>query len=287
VTNGTEHGTRPADGTHSADGRRPTEGADPDHGTRPAEDADPAPGTRPADGTHSADRTRSADGRSSADTAGHADISGGLAALDVIEHQTAVLVRNFELLHRRTTVHDDLDRSAYLLLRVLSEAGPLDINSLAGQLGLDPSTAGRQVSSLLQRGLAERAPAAADRRRSIITPTPAGLRRMEAVRLARAESLAALLGGWSTAELRSLGEAFTRYNTSVARHFLADETDETDEADEAATAGHAPRPAWHAGTATGQATPTPGRAGTAPGHAGQATPTAGGTAPASPTPVTP
>jgi hypothetical protein len=40
-------------------------------------------------------------------------------ALDVLELATAVLVRNFELLRRRTGVYADLDQSEYLLLRTL------------------------------------------------------------------------------------------------------------------------------------------------------------------------
>lgn len=152
-------------------------------------------------------------------------VDGSLAALDVIERQTAVLVRNLEMVYRRTDIHDDLDRAEYLLLRTLSEAGPQDINTLAAGLGLDPSTAGRQVSALRRQGMVERAPAATDRRRSIITPTAAGLRRMEAVRSARAESHADLLGGWTEEELRTLGAMFTKYNAAMARKFLAGAAD--------------------------------------------------------------
>lgn len=149
-------------------------------------------------------------------------VDGGLEALGVIEHQTAVLLRNFEMFNRRTDIHDDLDRAEYLLLRTLFLAGPQDINTLAASLGLDPSTAGRQVSALCRQGLVERAAAATDRRRSIVTPTAAGLRRMEAVRAARTESLADLLGGWTEEELHTLGAMFTKYNGAVARKFLAD-----------------------------------------------------------------
>ena len=147
-------------------------------------------------------------------------VDGRLEALDVIERQTAVLVRNLEMLYRRTDIHDDLDRAEYLLLRTLSEVGPQDINTLAAGLGLDPSTAGRQVSALCRQGLVERAPAATDRRRSIITPTAAGLRRMQAVRSARAVSLADLFGGWTEEDLRTLGSMFTKYNGALARKFL-------------------------------------------------------------------
>jgi DNA-binding MarR family transcriptional regulator len=149
-------------------------------------------------------------------------VDGSLEALDVIERQAAVLVRNFELLYRRTDIHDDLDRAEYLLLRVLSEYGPQDINTLAAALGLDPSTAGRQVSALRQQGFVERTPAPADRRRCVVTPTAEGLRRMDGVRARRAESLADLLDGWTETELRTLGAMFTMYNRSVAQKFLTD-----------------------------------------------------------------
>jgi DNA-binding MarR family transcriptional regulator len=147
-------------------------------------------------------------------------VDGNHPALDVIEHQSAVLVRNFELLNRRTDVHDDLDRAEYLLLRVLSEYGPQDINSLAALLGLDPSTAGRQVTELRRQSLVASAPAAADRRRSIITPTPDGLRRMEGVRTRRAANLATLLEGWSEDDMQTLAVMFAKYNGAVAAKFL-------------------------------------------------------------------
>jgi DNA-binding MarR family transcriptional regulator len=147
-------------------------------------------------------------------------VDGSLEAIDVIEHQAAVLVRNFELLHRHTDLHDDMDRAQYLLLRTLSEVGPQDINTLAASLGLDPSTVGRQVSALSQQGLAERAPAPNDRRRSIVTPTAEGLRRMESVRTRRAEKIADVLDDWNEAELHTLGAMFTKYNQSLTRKFL-------------------------------------------------------------------
>jgi DNA-binding MarR family transcriptional regulator len=144
----------------------------------------------------------------------------GSPALTVIERQTAVLMRHFEMLHRRTDVHDALDRAEYLMLRTLDECGPLDINGLAASLGLDPSTAGRQVSVLEGAGLVARSPAPADRRRSIITPTGEGLRRMEAVRERRTRSMADLLADWSEDDLRTLGAMFERYNRAVAARHL-------------------------------------------------------------------
>lgn len=140
--------------------------------------------------------------------------------LDAIEVASAVLVRNFELLRRRTGVHHELDRAEYLLLRTLDAVGPADICTLAAALGLDPSTAGRQVAVMAGKGLVERTPAANDRRRSIISPTEAGAERMAVTRTQRREATAELLTGWSDADLDNLADTFTRYNRAVAEHFL-------------------------------------------------------------------
>lgn len=146
-------------------------------------------------------------------------------ALAVIERQTAVLIRNIELLYRRTDLHDELDRASYLLLRTLDESGPMDINSLAASLGLDPSTAGRQVCVLKDAGLVERSPAPEDRRRSIVTPTGAGLRQMATVRERRTENLADLLTGWSAGDLDTLGAMFGKYNRAITAKYLTGSAD--------------------------------------------------------------
>ena len=149
-------------------------------------------------------------------------MSGSSAALDVIERQSAVLVRHFELLHRRSDVHDGLDRAGYLLLRTLDDRGPMDINTLAATLGVDPSTAGRQVSAMQSAGLVLREPGDTDRRRSVISPTAQGLAKMAYVRRRRADDLAELLADWSEDELRALGRMFGKYNRAVAARYLSD-----------------------------------------------------------------
>ena len=105
----------------------------------------------------------------------------------------------------------------------------MDINSLAASLGLDPSTAGRQVCVLKDAGLVERSPAPEDRRRSIITPTGEGLRRMETVRGRRTENLADLLIGWSEGDLDTLGTMFDKYNRAITAKYLTGSTDVADQ----------------------------------------------------------
>lgn len=140
--------------------------------------------------------------------------------LDVVEMQSAVLVRNFELLRRRGKVYTELDGAEYLLLRTLEERGPLDIGTLAAVLGLDPSTAGRQVAQMHSAGLVSREAAPEDRRRSVVEATGAGRAATEAVRARRRASIAELLAGWSSEDVETLGQMFARYNCAVAAQYL-------------------------------------------------------------------
>ncbi|SFP89939.1 MarR family winged helix-turn-helix transcriptional regulator [Amycolatopsis rubida] len=142
--------------------------------------------------------------------------------LDVLERATAVLVRNFEMLRRRTDVYAELDQAEYLILRTLDELGPADIGTLAGALGLDPSTAGRQVSAMLRKELAERSPAGDDRRRCVITPTGHGRELMHRTRTRRRSSVAELLNDWSPDEVQAFAGLLTRYNSAVTRRYLGD-----------------------------------------------------------------
>lgn len=142
------------------------------------------------------------------------------SALAAVERQTAILTRHFELLHRRTDIHDSLDRAEYLLLRALDETGPMRISALATLLGLDPSTAGRQVAVLQAARLVTRDPDPADRRCSQVTPTAEGLARMHAVRVQRTALVADLLAEWSDEDLRTLDTILDKYNRTVADRYL-------------------------------------------------------------------
>ncbi len=143
-----------------------------------------------------------------------------VGALEDIELQSAVLVRHFELVRRRGDAYANLDRAAYLMLRTLSDSGPTDIGGLAAALGLDRSTAGRQVSTMAAGDLVRCSPDPADRRRSIISPTESGLHAMNEVREQRRCATEELLAAWSEPDLATLSEMFTRYNSTVAERYL-------------------------------------------------------------------
>jgi DNA-binding MarR family transcriptional regulator len=141
-------------------------------------------------------------------------------ALDVIELQTAMLVRNFEMLRRRTDLYVELDRAGYLLLRALTGLGRADIATLAASVGVDPSTAGRQVAVLAERGLVTREPAPEDRRRVIITASEQGRELMSRLRERRRSLTAEMLADWSVEDVAMLGTMFARYNRLLSDRYL-------------------------------------------------------------------
>jgi DNA-binding MarR family transcriptional regulator len=144
----------------------------------------------------------------------------GRDSLDAIELAMAILTRNAERTRRRSDIDTDLDRSEYLLLRTLAHTGPADIGTLASTLGLDPSTAGRQVTAMLRKGLVDRTAVPADRRRVVVTATDTGRRLLHATSRRRREHYARLLAGWSDDDLHMFGALVTRFNQAVARAYL-------------------------------------------------------------------
>src|SRR5215472_10239454 len=135
----------------------------------------------------------------------------GRDPLDAIELAMAILTRNAELIRSRSDISTDLERSEYLLLRTLAHAGPADIGTLATTLGLDPSTAGRQVTAMLRKGLVDRTAAPTDRRRVVVTATDTGRRLLHATSRRRRELYARLLAGWSDDDLHTFGAIATRF----------------------------------------------------------------------------
>jgi DNA-binding MarR family transcriptional regulator len=144
-------------------------------------------------------------------------------ALEAIEFQSAVLVRNLEMIRRRGDLYVEADRAGYLLLRTLAARGPMDISALAGALGLDPSTTGRQVNAVEKAGLVERTTASNDRRRSVIALSERGISAMEAVRHRRLDGTAEMLDEWTETDLQHMATLFSRYNAAIVRHYLSPE----------------------------------------------------------------
>ena len=98
----------------------------------------------------------------------------------------------------------------YRLLAALQEFGPASQAMLGRRTAMDRSDVVAAVNELADRGLADRSPDPADRRRNVITITPAGtayLRRLEKL---LAEIQDELLAPLSPADRRQLTRLLTR-----------------------------------------------------------------------------
>ncbi|MBW4702511.1 MarR family winged helix-turn-helix transcriptional regulator [Micromonospora sp. RL09-050-HVF-A] len=139
------------------------------------------------------------------------------ATLGRIETEVALLMRLGEATRRATgsAEHRVLDRAAYVILRHLDTTGPQNVSALAARLNLDGSTVTRQVSALQRDGLIARAPDPADGRGTVISPTPAGLHRMAAVRAARTRLYGDILADWTPTDRDTLATLLTRLNQAL------------------------------------------------------------------------
>jgi DNA-binding MarR family transcriptional regulator len=143
------------------------------------------------------------------------------AVMTDIERALTRLIRrgNQPRVHERLAarVGVPLDRAAYAALCRVHEAGPLRLSELAARMGVDASTASRQVQQLERTGLVGRVGDPADRRASLLALTAEGDRVLTRMRQARRASLAQVLGGWSRADRRTLAAALTRLVDDLER----------------------------------------------------------------------
>lgn len=98
-------------------------------------------------------------------------------------------------------------------LRTIERHGPLPVTDLARRLGLDQSTASRQVRPLEEHGLVRRSPADGDRRVAHLAITRAGRSLLQRLRDVALNDYDVALAGWSPqdrAQLASLLDRFRR-----------------------------------------------------------------------------
>ncbi len=137
-----------------------------------------------------------------------------------IETEVALLLRRAEATRRATPdqAHRALDRAAYVILRHLEEHGPTKMGQLAARLGLDASTATRQVATMVDERLVRRERDPDDGRGTVISAPPTGLTRLRLVRRARADLYQRILTDWSEADRRALATMLHRLNQAMDSH---------------------------------------------------------------------
>jgi DNA-binding MarR family transcriptional regulator len=159
----------------------------------------------------------------STDTPGARDVGSDVGSgTDLDSHEAYVrLEREIALLLRRSRaisgrlageLHHDLDGAAYGLLVLLDDAGPLRASDVVARLGLDKSTVSRQVASLVDLGLIDRAADPGDGRAQVLSTSVEGHRRLSELRDARRARWEADLADWATRDVATLAQLLGRLN---------------------------------------------------------------------------
>jgi DNA-binding MarR family transcriptional regulator len=142
------------------------------------------------------------------------DVAGDCDPVDLVAHETAVLIRRAESARQRVQT---LDRSAYLLLDAVAARNSLALTDLAERFQLDVSTVSRQVTVLEAKGLVERWADPGDGRVCLLAITETGASQLQAARAVRHDFFAALLADWTDEERRAFGTALRRLNRAIAK----------------------------------------------------------------------
>lgn len=135
---------------------------------------------------------------------------------DQIEQQLFRLLRRTNAIHVTTARGDvDLERSSYGILCLLADDGPQRLGAIATAFRLDPSTVTRQVQTVVNLGLAEKATDPTDRRATVLSLTDEGLETVTTARTWRRQMLDQIIAGWTDEERQQFVDALARFNTSV------------------------------------------------------------------------
>jgi len=138
----------------------------------------------------------------------------GREAFVALEREIALLLRRGRAIQARLAgqLHHELDGAAYGLLVLLDDAGPLRASDVVARLGLDKSTVSRQVASLVDLGLVDRAADPDDGRAQVLSTSKEGHTRLSELRDVRRARWEADLSGWETTDVATLAQLLGRLN---------------------------------------------------------------------------
>jgi DNA-binding MarR family transcriptional regulator len=136
--------------------------------------------------------------------------------LPALEEELAALWRQGRVSGRDAAreVHPRLEPTAYPMVAVLSQAGPMRISELGAALFLDKSTISRQVEAAVRLGIVERTVDPSDARARLVGLTATGEQRHHAVRERRREQWQRALQDWDRAEIVALTELLAKLNAA-------------------------------------------------------------------------
>ncbi|OPF70691.1 MarR family transcriptional regulator [Streptomyces antioxidans] len=108
-------------------------------------------------------------------------------------------------------VEDSLTLPQFRMLVVLDGRGPLSLSGLAGELGVQPSTAMRMIDRLVAAGMVARGVTAEDRRTSVISLTKDGRRIVNEATGRRRREIAGIVDVMPPGQRRHLIEALQAF----------------------------------------------------------------------------
>ncbi len=113
------------------------------------------------------------------------------------------------------TIDPTLSIPAYSTLFLIWRAGSIRAQAVAAITGADKATVSRQVSQLEELGLVTRALDPEDRRAQLLSLSPTGKGRMDALVESRRSTFAAHLADWDSPDLDRFVRDLHRFNTSL------------------------------------------------------------------------
>src|SRR4051812_26795956 len=100
-------------------------------------------------------------------------------------------------------------------LRLIAREGPLPVNEVARRMGVDQSTASRQIRPLEDSGLVARTADEADRRGSWLEATRDGRALLERVHGMRRDDIEFVLGDWPDRDRAQLARLLMKFKQSM------------------------------------------------------------------------
>lgn len=131
-----------------------------------------------------------------------------------MEAALLALVRHARLtpVHERVSAETGvrLDRAGYLTLARISDHEPVKLSVLAERLGVDRSTASRQVQYLRESGLVDAEADPRDGRAAFLTLSRGGRAVLSRIREDRHHAYEKAMAGWSEADRSALASLLSR-----------------------------------------------------------------------------
>lgn len=135
--------------------------------------------------------------------------------LEQIEHEVTMLLRRADFKRTLDGGANTIDRSAYLILKLLDREGSSAISAISDTFQLDVSTVSRQIAALESKGFVRRNSDSGDARVSLVEITESGQQALHTAINSRLEAYTEILDGWTEDELQIFSKLLTRFNRSI------------------------------------------------------------------------